>query len=733
MYPWRLTTSFRGILQSLAILISTNILIFASHCTLCPGTENVPFPDVVVDGAVTCQVLANRSKFESEESLTCLEYYRYLGVVNCGCPIKLPVSPVCTLCDNEGERVANPEKDLRVNGEDMTCGIAEFILAMDIDNEYYDSWTCGIIQESFEGSWECKPSEQITSHSTNFTTSEDHAHTITSNPTSAPTSALSQTPQIDSFNSTINQTSSVTNQTFIPTASPTISSITNSSNFETNQTAKPTPTEPPVTVSIPLSEEPTNIPTSPPSRITLKPSLTSHPSFRPTDIPTVLPSVSLQPTSSINPSSTPSALPSASPSATFLPSAKPSQQPSKMPSTYPSSLPTFYPSQHPSLHPTVKPTLTPSASPTMTAMPSDKPSAVPSLRPSAFVEKKPNCTALLLGVEQVFPDSVKSSKNAYQMDLALDSDAIIEDVIESFQESMQRVISAEAAGCSELNKNETSLFEEEKIHIVRFSRLATTGGKNFYPMKLSVFFSLSDVAVIVSCSLDTSMSRIGGDICVVTRGHFEIIYSTVFTSDVVKRKLTASMESKIIELMNEKAADGSVNVEGMQEIRVEATTYRDLDGNINGAESDNNPNTTRDGNKIAIGVGAGCACMAFIALAIIIRGRMKAKQTGETEEIIALRHIRSDDSVSNSPSGLSAGRWGASVKSGSELDSISETSSRPSFAVQLEEASQGLEATKNGVPPPQGESTYLPSSVLQDLLTSEGQPKPFDPLDTVKL
>ena len=192
------------------------------------------------------------------------------------------------------------------------------------------------------------------------------------------------------------------------------------------------------------------------------------------------------------------------------------------------------------------------------------------------------------------------------------------------------------------------------------------------------------------------------------------------------------MESSIINLMNEKVADGSVRIDGLRGVRVEASTYRDLDGYVAGAESKNN-NTKGNGNKIAIGVGIGCAIMGLIALAIIVRDRKKASESSEREEIIALRQIRSDDSVSNSPSGLSAGKWGTSVKSGSEVDASSEVSSRPSFSVQLDDASQGLEASKNRKPSTAGESSYLPSSVLQDLLTSEGQPKILGPLDTVDL
>lgn len=120
-------------------------------------------------------------------------------------------------------------------------------------------------------------------------------------------------------------------------------------------------------------------------------------------------------------------------------------------------------------------------------MPSENPSGLPSLRPTRFAEKEPNCTALLLGVTQDIPDSVETTRSGYQMDLSLSSNVTLASFILSFESAMERVISAAAAGCSELQKDtfneketRTLMASEEKIHDVKFSKLAATGGKNFF-------------------------------------------------------------------------------------------------------------------------------------------------------------------------------------------------------------------------------------------------------------
>jgi len=112
------------------------------------------------------------------------------------------------------------------------------------------------------------------------------------------------------------------------------------------------------------------------------------------------------------------------------------------------------------------------------------------------------------------------------------------------------------------------------------------------------------------------------------------------------------------------------------------------------------------------------------------------------------RHIRSDDSVSNSPT-MSSGRgaratgtggWDEAIQSESDSssrsDAFSESSSRRSFTAQSEEASEylnGIEAQKDSPTSIQEDSTYLPSSVLKDLLSPSIPSKMFNGHNTVDL
>ena len=129
-----------------------------------------------------------------------------------------------------------------------------------------------------------------------------------------------------------------------------------------------------------------------------------------------------------------------------------------------------------------------------------------------------------------------------------------------------------------------------------------------------------------------------------------------------------------------------------------------------------------------IGVAIVCSSLVVFAVLIISRGRRK-KSRGTTQRFhysesaemsidIPDRHIRSDDSVSNSPTGNG---WDDTTS-----DAISESSSRPSYTVQVDEA-----VSQHGVDASRAQSyhdnpaTYLPSSVLKDLLDGNGQSRPF--------
>ena len=73
------------------------------------------------------------------------------------------------------------------------------------------------------------------------------------------------------------------------------------------------------------------------------------------------------------------------------------------------------------------------------------------------------------------------------MDLSLGNNATLASVISSFESTMDRVISAAAAGCSEFKGDSFNEMEsrnlrvlEEKMHVVKFSKLAATGGKKVF-------------------------------------------------------------------------------------------------------------------------------------------------------------------------------------------------------------------------------------------------------------
>lgn len=184
-------------------------------------------------------------------------------------------------------------------------------------------------------------------------------------------------------------------------------------------------------------------------------------------------------------------------------------------------------------------------------------------------------------------------------------------------------------------------------------------------------------------------------------------------------------------------------------------TIVDKNTPINQFGSGNGNNSLSSSTKALIGVAIACSLLIIAAILIIRRGRNKTtqrqgtnySQVVETTGIIPDRHIRSDDSVSNSPTMSSGARVGTGVAGGwddaahsegsSRSGSASDTSSRPSFAIQLDEASQashGIEASRSSLYDDKGYSrTYLPSSVLKDLLDGNGRRKSFDALDTVDL
>jgi len=143
------------------------------------------------------------------------------------------------------------------------------------------------------------------------------------------------------------------------------------------------------------------------------------------------------------------------------------------------------------------------------------------------------------------------------------------------------------------------------------------------------------------------------------------------------------------------------------------------------------------GKYAAVGVGLGCSAVAILTVALLVRGR-KRDRSQEATGIIPDRHIRSDDSISDNPT-ISSGRrammsgWDSSVQSDSCSEVCSEVSSRRSsmYGVQLEDGHQSIEIRRR--PSYQtADASYLPSSVLKDLLGTDGDLS-LDPNDTFDL
>jgi hypothetical protein len=173
---------------------------------------------------------------------------------------------------------------------------------------------------------------------------------------------------------------------------------------------------------------------------------------------------------------------------------------------------------------------------------------------------------------------------------------------------------------------------------------------------------------------------------------------------------------------------------------------KEVDENLPIQEFEFGNTTLSSSTQALIGVAVACTTLIFVAVFIIGRGRNQSNYNRhyndsiyESNGIIPDRHIRSDDSVSNSPTMSSGARVGASGRGGvnawdetsSQSDAISESSSRPSFTVQLEEAPNGIEASRDSMLYQSNNYTsYLPSSVLKDLLDGGvGQSKSIDVLD----
>lgn len=165
--------------------LSASISMTSPPCTLC-ASGSMAYPNSYFDEftGVTCGEVERFLSFHPTSAEIC-DYIQYRGVVNCGCFSKAVENISCRLCKNENETIMNKfQKVTLANEKESTCGALEFILAMDIDNEF-DEETCDVFQSHFEDICLC---------GTEFNETNKVSDDVSSPPTFAPSIIQSMVP-----------------------------------------------------------------------------------------------------------------------------------------------------------------------------------------------------------------------------------------------------------------------------------------------------------------------------------------------------------------------------------------------------------------------------------------------------------------------------------------------------------------------------------------------------------
>lgn len=166
-----------------------------SSCTLCLN-GSVPNPKFMYDTStlVTCGQVQEYLEIYMEQTQQVCNVIQYQAVVNCGCPYTLPRNPTCSLCKNTNERVSNPDQQTEPSVKVATCGIMEYILAVDIQQQY-DSDTCTTLQNYFSPKCTCGPISKNQIENSNFPSISPTGNIIQSNgPTIESTDGSSTRP-----------------------------------------------------------------------------------------------------------------------------------------------------------------------------------------------------------------------------------------------------------------------------------------------------------------------------------------------------------------------------------------------------------------------------------------------------------------------------------------------------------------------------------------------------------
>lgn len=249
-----------------------------SECQLCLD-GSVPNPNLMYDSntRVSCKQVQEYLDIYMEQTRQVCSVIQYQAVVNCGCPFTLPKNPSCPLCKNENERVSNPNALTEATVKVATCGVMEYILAVDIQQQY-NGETCSTLQNYFSSKCTCSP--------------------MSKNQEIDMTSSFPSVSPVEDINSGGPTIVSTDGSSVRPSWTPT----SQSTNIP-SQTQSATPTSSPSAVpsirpSVHPSWSPSRQPSMAPSRqASSSPSTSSFPSFGPSGEPTSSQLPSLVPTS----------------------------------------------------------------------------------------------------------------------------------------------------------------------------------------------------------------------------------------------------------------------------------------------------------------------------------------------------------------------------------------------------------------------------------------------------
>lgn len=283
----------------------------------------------------------------------------------------------------------------------------------------------------------------------------------------------------------------------------------------------------------------------------------------------------------------------------------------------------------------VDPTLPPSPSPT-TSPPTQSPT--PSLEEA--------CDDIQNGVTPVIPEFAQSDVGGYELNVMIASDASIDSVAPLLEKEITKVVSASARGCDRrrlhsLDDKDDDLNSSYIIHFVDF-------------------FDLKDKESVL-CSKDDGK----GFRCHVLQGVFEVSYSTTELKENRRqeRLLDAiNITENVLALLQQRIDE--INIEGIEEviyIPLNNSASNDRESNEGDDSRDKNDKNSSIGTSATIGLSVSASLVALVALGYGCKTKVKSLPKSRKQFIGKTKpdeeqfyhpdvHMRSDDSISNSPS-----------------------------------------------------------------------------------